>query len=369
MTASNQSNPFIDALRGFCIISVILLHLFIHLPLPDHLLQVMQPNIIKIIFKSGYYGVMIFFVISGYLITLSCIKHFGSLHKIKIWRFYQLRFARIAPCLFLLLIILSILEFFKIQGFNLADRNISLLTALFSALTFQINVLQAKAVRLPAVWDVLWSLSVEEIFYLFFPLLCVYFRKSLFIIILLFFICIAPFARTILTHNDSWADHGYLSCLDGICLGIFAALIATQLTKSSRLLFFILTLTGLSLFTLVFFFGTTTYALGITSLGLNVSLLDISIAMILIVTHHYNRMFFNFLNPIQWFGKNSYEIYLSHSFIMVGFKNMVNYFNISNHYNILLYIIALLLSGLLGELIARYFSIPLNQVLRRLSIV
>ena len=54
-------------------------------------------------------------------------------------------------------------------------KAVGLPRALFSALTFHLNWLEAKTGYLPANWDVMWSLSVEEMFYLFFPLVCLVF--------------------------------------------------------------------------------------------------------------------------------------------------------------------------------------------------
>lgn len=50
--------------------------------------------------------------------------------------------------------------------------------SIFSALTFQINWLESKVGYLPANWDILWSLSMEAVFYLFFPILCFMLHKQ-----------------------------------------------------------------------------------------------------------------------------------------------------------------------------------------------
>lgn len=78
--------------------------------------------------------------------------------------------------------------------------------ALLATLTFHINVLEAHRGYLPANWDILWSLSVEEMFYLFFPLVRRY--TKLFIVVLLILVILGPFARS---HGNSiWKEYFYL---------------------------------------------------------------------------------------------------------------------------------------------------------------
>lgn len=157
-----QRNQTIDVIRGLSILFVILMHLQVHLPC-----EITLPTMLKnIIFGSSYYGVIIFFVVSGFLITSSIQNKWGSLSSIHVSRFYQMRFARIAPCLLALLLLLSILDLTHVPYFEL--KNTTLPQALFSALTSRINVLRSHVGYLIPQWDVLWSLSVEEVFYLFF---------------------------------------------------------------------------------------------------------------------------------------------------------------------------------------------------------
>jgi len=73
----------------------------------------------------------------------------------------------------------------------------------------------------PGNWDILWSLSVEEMFYLFFPVVARLFgRGKLFIAVLLGFVARGLFARTVFTHgNETWKEYSYLGGMDAIALG------------------------------------------------------------------------------------------------------------------------------------------------------
>jgi peptidoglycan/LPS O-acetylase OafA/YrhL len=108
--------------------------------------------------------------------------------------------------------------------------------ALIAALTFHINWLEAQRGYLPGSWDILWSLSVEEVFYLGFPLVCRLAggsfgrwvgRGNLLMVILLGFVVMGPFARTVLTRgNEVWREVSYLGGMDAIAMGCLTALIA-----------------------------------------------------------------------------------------------------------------------------------------------
>ena len=88
-----KRNIGIDVLRGLSIIAVILLHLNIHFGISNTFLkEVLPKKLFSLLFWSGFYGVVVFFTLSGYLITSSIIKKWGTLSKIDLKMFYWLRF-------------------------------------------------------------------------------------------------------------------------------------------------------------------------------------------------------------------------------------------------------------------------------------
>lgn len=361
----SQRNQIIDFIRGFSILSVILLHCKIHLPVDNALMSI---GWVKILLNSGGYGVIIFFVVSGFLITSISIKRWGDLASINLAKFYQIRFARIMPCLLAVLAFSSLLHLMNIKGFVLTKT--SLEEAIFSALTFQINWLRAKTGYMTGNWDMLWSLSIEEIFYLFFPLLCIMLRKPKYLVmVMLAFIVIAPINRTIYADNDLWGDYAYLSCMDGLAIGCLAAMFANQI-KSKRIILSFL-ISGLVLFSFIFFFRKQVFDLGLTSINLNITLLEIGIAFILIASQqiniHKNMARFMRFSPIQWFGRNSYEIYLTHGILIILAVNFLYQANQPIWLTAFEYLAIVLTSGLLGQAISAYYSEPLNLYLRSKS--
>ena len=181
-----ERNVGVDLLRGLSILFVVLLHINIHFALSDSFLKAWLPaKLFNVFFWSGYHGVVVFFVISGYLITASSIKRWQSLDRIEVKTCYLIRAARILPLLLVLVLLLSLLHLLGVSGFTLNTNSVSLGQAVFSVLTFHMNWLQINVGYLPANWDVLWSISIEEMFYVFFPLLCFVVRRERLLILLL----------------------------------------------------------------------------------------------------------------------------------------------------------------------------------------
>ena len=187
----------IDLLRGLAIFFVLMNHVNIRLLLAKvPYTNGLAPMLVQSLVWNAQFGVQMFFAISGFLITSISLRRWESLSEIRARDFYMLRFARIAPLLFLLLAILSCLHLAGVHNFVVPAKAGGLGRALFAAFTFHLNLLEAWRGYLPGSWDVLWSLSVEEMFYLFFPLLArLLGRRKLFIALLCTFVVLGPFGR------------------------------------------------------------------------------------------------------------------------------------------------------------------------------
>jgi peptidoglycan/LPS O-acetylase OafA/YrhL len=379
--------PGIDLLRGLCIVAVVLHHINLRIHFRDSSLgQLLGPAANRALFWNGYYGVRMFFVISGFLITSWSLKRWGSLSQLNMRQFYQMRFARIMSCLAGLLLVLVLLDRMGVPRFVINTQHTSLARASIAALTFHVNWLEARTGYLPASWDVLWSLSVEEIFYVVFPLLCTLLRKQALLIgVLTCFVLVGPFAR-VHTQNELWADYGYLACIDGIAVGCLAAMVAAKirLNKKRNLAF---TITGAFLCLLITVFRGIAVKFVFYKAGLDVMILEIGSALLLIALQQ-NSEGHTASKPIsnksarelslrrigealsrstaflRWFGRTSYEVYLTHMFAVWPMVGLFFYFHQSIHLAPLWFLGTLALAGELGYLVARFYSEPLNDRLR-----
>ena len=230
----------VDTLRGLSILAVILLHIRLAMHFAGTEIGASLPRwLAYLLFNNGGNGVTVFFAVSGFLITLTSVRRFGSLGLMRPGVFYRIRFARIAPPLLLLLLVLSILHIARVPHFRIRPGVASLPRALLAALTFHLNWLEAARGYLPANWDVLWSLSVEEMFYLLFPSVCVAWMRQrwggwAFVATLLAFVAMAPFAKTVWTTNPIWQEKSYLGGMGSIALGCLSALLTAKLGGRGR---------------------------------------------------------------------------------------------------------------------------------------
>ena len=152
----------IDLLRGLAIFFVLIDHVSIRLAgakVPYR--AFLPPQLAHFLFGNGELGVQMFFAVSGFLITSISLRRWSPLSRIKVGQFYILRFARIAPLFLLLLAVLCGLHFAHIHNYVVTARTGGLGRALLAALTFRINVLDARTWYLPGNWDILWSLSSQ----------------------------------------------------------------------------------------------------------------------------------------------------------------------------------------------------------------
>jgi peptidoglycan/LPS O-acetylase OafA/YrhL len=357
----------VDLLRGLAIFFVLMNHVNMRLlgakvPYTHGL----PPQLVYSLVWNGQFSVQIFFAVSGFLITSTTLRRWGSLSRVNAREFYQLRFARIAPLLLLLLAVLSGLHLAHIRQFVVTQKTGGLGRALLAALTFHINLLEARRGYLPANWDIMWSLSVEEMFYLFFPLACRLFRRGRFLLIpLLVFIVLGPFARSsAFNHNPVWREYSYLGGMDAIAMGCLTALFAAR-RRLSRIALWTIGSLGTALLVFSLGFSIRAYIWGLGRNGLNMTILAVGACMVIATVAQTQWQTPRILKPLLKLGQRSYEVYLTHVFVVLGVFNLFLVANKPMKAVPLLFITALLLAGLLGELVARSYSEPMNRWLRK----
>lgn len=147
----------ITALRAIAVIPVVLFHIW--------------PEMIP----GGFIGVDIFFVVSGYLISGIIFRNLVSENRINYLVFYRNRIRRILPNLLALLFFVAIFIYFLCVGREVADYSKSISYSAFFAQNINLmhnatDYFGSDASNDPLLH--LWSLAIEEQFYLIFPLVC-----------------------------------------------------------------------------------------------------------------------------------------------------------------------------------------------------
>jgi peptidoglycan/LPS O-acetylase OafA/YrhL len=360
-------NPGIDVMRGLSIVLVIVHHVAIRIPLRKTLLATVFPaRLLNALSSNGYEAVFVFFVISGFLITTNALGRWGRLDAIELRAFYLRRAARILPCLVLLLLVLSVLHVAGVKDFTIVNARQSLPRSLFSALGLHLNWYEGHTGWLPGSWDVLWSLSIEEAFYLCFPIVCVALAgRALFVPALVVLAASLPWTRAALAGNEIWQEKAYLPGMAAIAVGVLGALLVRHHRAPRRWVSRLLAAAG---------------AVGIGSVlivedllwrvlgNATVLLLTVSAAALVVACHWAARDGPQRLLPgtawLMSFGRLSYECYLTHMFVVFGVVRIFSATRAGFAHGYLWYLPALAGSWLLGTLVARFFSIPCEQALR-----
>ncbi len=141
-----QHNPALDGIRALSVCAVMAFH------------------ISRDVLPGGFVGVDVFFVLSGFLITGMLFDEVGKTGTIDLWRFYLRRIMRLWPALLLVLVVfLALAPFLFVDGTS--EPNVEVLLSVLYLTDYS-----------KAFWDTptylihTWSLSVEEHFYLVWPI-------------------------------------------------------------------------------------------------------------------------------------------------------------------------------------------------------
>ncbi len=209
----------IDGLRAIAVIPVVFYHAEFFL------------------FKGGFVGVDVFFVISGYLITSLILKEIQN-KSFSLSNFYIRRIRRILPALFFVVITTSILSFIFLTRTELGNYFRSVIATNFFYSNFffwkTVPYFEAEAKLEPLLHT--WSLSIEEQFYILFPIFLIFvykfFRDKIYISFLIIFFSSLAFCHWAAI-NTSGVLNFYFSPSRAweLCLGCIAAYIYLKKNK------------------------------------------------------------------------------------------------------------------------------------------
>ena len=152
--STSQYIPHIDGLRAFAVMAVLLFHF-------------------KLVgFEAGYLGVDIFFTISGFLVSRLIIKDIETQGHFRFRRFFARRVRRLFPALAIVCFLTTVFAYINLDAERLSAFGLSLSAAIISLSNIlfwtQSGYFDVEAATKPLLHT--WSLSVEEQFYLMWPL-------------------------------------------------------------------------------------------------------------------------------------------------------------------------------------------------------
>ncbi len=175
----------LDGLRAFAILSVMATHLLVATPALTHA-STGLPHALDVIIGHGWLGVDMFFVLSGFLITniLLSTKHRAVVAYYG--RFYQRRVLRIVP------LYLTVLAVFAVAYIASVGPGYFLLCLAFAA-----NLAPLTNVAIPNGGGPLWSLAVEEQFYLVWPVLVLLLGRRTLMFVLAGILLVEPVLRLV----------------------------------------------------------------------------------------------------------------------------------------------------------------------------
>jgi peptidoglycan/LPS O-acetylase OafA/YrhL len=332
--------PEIQTLRAFAVLSVVFYHAEFK------------------IFQGGFFGVDIFFVISGYLITTICLSTLfqNSTLKNNLLFFYLKRAKRILPVFFFIIFTTYLTSYliFLPEDFKETASQGFFSTLFLSNYYFYLTQYSYQE-GVGAFYNILlhtWSLSLEVQFYLAYPIILIiilkYFRKYLFLILLLlilFSLCLAQYASI---NHKIFSFYSFFTRFWEFLLG---SIFALPYIKKKIFLKYDLRIFGLLFifFSFIFFDNKILHPSFLTVipiLGTLIILVPCNKNLII------NKLFVN--KYLVFIGFISYSLYLWH-FPIFSFFNITTNFSLSINYKIIAIIISVVLSTLTFYLIEQPF--------------
>ena len=228
MTSKLVYRPEIDSLRALSVGAVIIYHAAIY-------------N--QLFLPGGYLGVDIFFVISGYLISSLIFREFFQTNTFIFQNFFERRARRILPALLFVILLTIPLALKYIYPVSLVDFSKSILSTLgFVSNLYFFFTGQEYAAESGLLKPLLhtWSLSVEEQFYILFPIILVlcfkYFKNYLLSIIIIGIMLSLLFAENLSIKNPSLNFYVLSSRAWELLLGSLVALLEIKYKKKNTLI-------------------------------------------------------------------------------------------------------------------------------------
>ncbi|WP_145491216.1 acyltransferase family protein [Yersinia rohdei] len=333
----------LDGLRAVAVISVLLYHVKFSLFGYE-------------VFKGGFLGVDIFFVLSGYLITTIIFTQMNA-GVFSLKDFFIRRIKRILPAMVAVLLVSSVFAFY----FLLPDSLIIYVKTLLASLFFVSNLyffgedtyVSDSSEYKPLLHT--WSLSVEWQFYLIFPFLCLWlfkrFKNKKLTIIFSLFLLSLVLSNILAYRQPNFAFYMLPSRMWELMAGsIVAIIILENKLNIGKIYYKVFPVVGLILITLSILFIND----GILHPSV-ITLIPVLGTCLIILFSRDKNLASNFLSlkPMIFIGAISYSIYLWHQPLFVFYRIKIGEISMST--SILLILLSIVISVLSFYLIEKPF--------------
>jgi peptidoglycan/LPS O-acetylase OafA/YrhL len=215
--------PELDSLRFFAFFGVFICHVFPHDPAFYHLRVPAFPHalvsVICAIAGAGAFGVDLFFALSAYLITTLLMREEEIRGNMDVRAFYVRRILRIWPLYFFFVLLAAVVQIW--------DKNQRLSWHYIAGFMLLIgNWVYVWKGLTNSIANLLWSVSIEEQFYLAWPVALRRLSRRQLVLAVLCLLVVANVVRVwvVLSHGHGAAiEYNTFTRLDAIALGILVA--------------------------------------------------------------------------------------------------------------------------------------------------
>jgi peptidoglycan/LPS O-acetylase OafA/YrhL len=351
----------LDGFRGIAAFFVVFAHMSYWFQYPNTAAFKAYKYILSFGEAGGRLGVIFFFVLSGFLITYLMFIEQKNTDKIGMKNFYTRRVLRIWPLYFFTLFIGFCVYPFLVasHGGDPHENASPLLYSLFSANFDHIY----NGFPTCHMLGVQWSVSVEEQFYLIWPLIVIIFSKHKFFpYILCVLILISESFSFLMTNRLNAVDYHFLTCLRYLTFGALLSyfcfnkeekvieFVSSISIKMNKLIYVVCLVVLFLQNTITGFFPNYIYMYHIV---------PVLFFGYIIVEQNFSRTsFYKIKNfpTLTWLGKISYGLYLTH---MIAISIVIGLFTNGEEYvllkDILTIGIAILISALSFYTLEKYF--------------
>ena len=334
--------PNLNVIRFFLSIVVVLYHI----PISSESMNMPYFNDFAV-FNKGELAVYYFFTLSGFLIIRNLYIENKNKNKIDLFQFYIRRASRIWPLYFSVILIGLIVYNLILPEVGLSKKyDYNLLNLLIYYIGFIPNIFNHHH-KVGGILNILWSIGVEEQFYIIIPLIVMFFKNTKKVLLFLFVITFLLFLlKPGVYRYQNYYFYFIIGGLSSICGGEIKNRTIYNKKYSFMIVF---------LFILIFFTDFVDFK---SKISFHFFHSFFSAIFFHVISYNTPEIFKN--KSLEYFGKISYAIYMLHMIVLFPVLFLVSKLSILKNQDILSIVIinltTIILTVWLAHLSHKYFE-------------